>query len=323
MQAELIVSELGRDALMRSGLSCGWLRAWICSMGAKSVRIRALQDGCWKRSTASWQIFYGTEDELIRVALKHQRKITMTQDFKRSISGAKRIDITNPTRFCWTYHYTHAVVVLLSLGDISSQRDKWLKCLSTKKRSMHIAAHNQGDITLELGLSADIYKKKTDYLNHSGDLLEEQIYALLLAKGLKLRTAESCTGGAIAQRLTHLSGASNIFDCTWVTYSNQAKINLLNIEKHGLEKHGAVSASIVEAMARAGMDHDHICIAVSGIAGPTGGSTQKPIGTVWLAIAMQDGRCHTELLQLSGSRADIQHQVVIKAFSSLIHRLQN
>jgi len=323
MQAELIISERGRESLASSGISSGWLKAWILGMGAKEVRIYALQDHRWQTSKTCWQIFYGNEDELIRVALKHGRKITMTRQFKRSLSGTQRIELHNPSRFGWHYATHGSIMILLPLGDIVTQRDKWLFLLSKKKKSVYIAHQTNTEVYLESGLGADLRKNNVEYLNHNGLLPEEQVYALLLAKKLKLRTAESCTGGAIAQRLIRLSGASHIFDCAWVTYSNDAKIRLLHVDSKGLAKHGAVSASIVEAMARSGIDHEHLCLAVSGVAGPTGGTESKPVGTVWLALATHDGRCLTELLQLHGSRAEVQNQVVIAALAKVIQYLQD
>ncbi|MBA2651890.1 MAG: CinA family protein [Tatlockia sp.] len=109
----------------------------------------------------------------------------------------------------------------------------------------------------------------------------------LSAKHLKITTAESCTGGLIAYLLTELPGSSAWFDRGFVTYSNLAKQEMLGINLKLLKKHGAVSREVAEAMAQGALAHSaaDIALAVTGIAGPDGGSRQKPVGTVWIAWA--------------------------------------
>ena len=128
-----------------------------------------------------------------------------------------------------------------------------------------------------------------------------------------LVTAESCTGGLIAASCTELPGSSQWFDRGFVTYTNQAKHDMLDVPMELIEQHGAVSQQVVEAMAvgavkKAG-SKNRIAISVSGIAGPDGGTPEKPVGTVWIGYADDKG-VESKLLQLNGSRADIRQETV-------------
>jgi len=120
--------------------------------------------------------------------------------------------------------------------------------------------------------------------------LPEQVLMRLKSKNLTITTAESCTGGLIASMLTSVSGSSESFEAGFVTYSNRIKNSLLNVEEQLLEKHGAVSQSVVIAMAQGALEKSSadLAIAVSGIAGPDGGSVEKPVGTVWIAWGSKD-----------------------------------
>jgi nicotinamide-nucleotide amidase len=121
----------------------------------------------------------------------------------------------------------------------------------------------------------------------TGDLLEEVLVRLLKQNNATLVTAESCTGGAIANQITNVSGASEVFLAGYVTYANSAKSDVLNIDSKLIEKHGAVSEPVARAMSegartRAGATFG---LATTGVAGPTGGSEEKPVGTVYIALA--------------------------------------
>jgi len=118
-------------------------------------------------------------------------------------------------------------------------------------------------------------------------VIEEVLVQLLAARGEWLATAESCTGGAIASRITDVSGSSRVFGHGWVTYANEAKTRQLGVPGDLIEKHGAVSEEVARAMAEGALKNsgaDH-ALAVTGIAGPTGGTPDKPVGTVWIALA--------------------------------------
>jgi nicotinamide-nucleotide amidase len=134
-------------------------------------------------------------------------------------------------------------------------------------------------------------------------LLVESLADALRSQGFHIATAESCTGGLIAGACTALSGSSDWFERDYVTYSNRAKTDLLGVPAVLLDRHGAVSAPVAEAMAsggrlRAGVD---FCVSVTGIAGPTGGSDTKPVGTVWFGWATPQGTT-TECCQFDGDR---------------------
>ena len=136
--------------------------------------------------------------------------------------------------------------------------------------------------------------------------LETVVGRLLKEKGYTVAVAESCTGGRIAQRLTGVSGSSDYFERGIVSYSNQAKMDLLGVSAETLENHGAVSSQTARQMAggireRSGVD---IGLASTGIAGPTGGTREKPVGTVYLALATPDG-ISAELFNFSGDREKI------------------
>jgi len=139
--------------------------------------------------------------------------------------------------------------------------------------------------------------------------LEEEVASLLLSVKKTIAVAESCTGGLICHRLTNVSGSSDYLEMGVVTYSNQSKIKLLGVPKEIIQEHGAVSAPCVWAMAMgvkqlAGTD---LGLGVSGIAGPTGGSVDKPVGTVHMALAWdEEVTCWKFVFQ--GSRREIKDQ---------------
>lgn len=118
----------------------------------------------------------------------------------------------------------------------------------------------------------------------------EKLLAAARERKLKLATAESCTGGLIAAALTEIPGSSDVFERGFVTYSNEAKIDLLGVAKELIARHGAVSEAAVEAMALGALENSraHLALAVSGIAGPEGGSADKPVGTVYFALARDE-----------------------------------
>jgi len=124
------------------------------------------------------------------------------------------------------------------------------------------------------------------------DTLAESVVATLLAKGLMLATAESCTGGLIAGAVTQISGSSAVLDRGFVTYSNEAKVAMLGVDPALLEAHGAVSEQVARAMVSGALAHSNAQIAVSctGIAGPSGGSAEKPVGLVHIACGRRDGQ---------------------------------
>jgi len=121
--------------------------------------------------------------------------------------------------------------------------------------------------------------------------LAERVLNLCRARGLKVATAESCTGGLVAAALTDIAGSSDVVDCGFVTYSNTAKTALLGVPAATLRRHGAVSRETATAMAAGALARSQadIVVAITGIAGPTGGTEQKPVGLVHFAAASRDG----------------------------------
>lgn len=141
------------------------------------------------------------------------------------------------------------------------------------------------------------------------------------AKSLLLATAESCTGGGIAEAITRIPGSSAWFDRGFVTYSNEAKVEMLNVESNVIERYGAVSDAVVRQMAEGALARSkaHVAVAVTGVAGPDGGSVDKPVGTVWFAWVVRDKSIISERCVFSGDRAAIRHQTIVHALSKLLH----
>ncbi|SIS46555.1 CinA family protein [Neptunomonas antarctica] len=145
----------------------------------------------------------------------------------------------------------------------------------------------------------------------------------LQSRGLTLATAESCTGGGIAQLVTSLAGSSAWFDCGFVTYSNSAKHKMLNVNLAVIEQHGAVSEPVVMQMAENAVllsDAD-VAVAVSGIAGPGGGTPEKPVGTIWLAWAIKGHPTVACRSLLQGERNEIRQQCVQRALQGILENL--
>lgn len=142
----------------------------------------------------------------------------------------------------------------------------------------------------------------------------------LTDRGWQIATAESCTGGLIAATCTDLAGSSAWFDRGVVTYSNQAKTDLLGVPPAMIEAHGAVSEPVARAMAEGLLARGpaDVAVAVTGIAGPGGGSPHKPVGTVWLAWAVRSGETWAERHLWLGDRADVRRQTVRQALTGLL-----
>lgn len=155
------------------------------------------------------------------------------------------------------------------------------------------------------------------------DPIATRLGAALLARGLRLTAAESCTGGWIAKVITDIPGSSAWFERGFVTYSNAAKTELLGVQTQTLETHGAVSEPVVLEMVAGALDHSQaqVAVAVSGIAGPDGGSADKPVGTVWFAWSLPGEPPWTERLQFAGDRGEVRHQAVRVALEVLLERL--
>ncbi|WP_295799840.1 CinA family protein [uncultured Microbulbifer sp.] len=166
--------------------------------------------------------------------------------------------------------------------------------------------------------------------------LDEEILELatrlgekLQAIGWKITAAESCTGGAIAAAITSVSGASGWFEGSVVSYANRVKRDLLGVDAEDLEKFGAVSEPVARQMAVGVLNRldANLAVAVTGIAGPDGGSEDKPVGTVWLAWAHGEGQEPLDVVahcrHFSGTRAEIQAQTVLEALRGLLQIVES
>ena len=156
------------------------------------------------------------------------------------------------------------------------------------------------------------------------EALAAQVGAALLARGETRATAESCTGGWIGQSLTAIAGSSAWFDRGFITYSNQAKTEELGVPEALLARVGAVSEPVVAAMAQGARRQGRItwAVAVSGIAGPGGGSRSKPVGTVCFAWAGPDQTLQVSTQHFPGSREEVRAQTVAHALTVLLDHLQ-
>ncbi|MEY6432321.1 nicotinamide-nucleotide amidase [Thioalkalicoccus limnaeus] len=155
------------------------------------------------------------------------------------------------------------------------------------------------------------------------DPLSLAVGRCLSAAALRLTTAESCTGGWLAKVVTDVPGSSGWFDRGFVTYDDRAKVQMLGVQVETITGAGAVSEAVVREMALGALAHSEaqIAIAITGIAGPGGGSDEKPVGTVWFAWALVDGQVVTQRLQFAGHRDEVRHQAVRVALERLIELL--
>ncbi|MFT3848333.1 MAG: CinA family protein [Propionivibrio sp.] len=153
------------------------------------------------------------------------------------------------------------------------------------------------------------------------EALAAEVGALLLVNGQRLATAESCTGGWVAQCLTAIAGSSEWFERGFVTYSNEAKQEMLGVDSATLERHGAVSVATAQAMAEGAQRRSRAdwAVAITGIAGPSGGSPEKPVGMVCFGWAGPDG-VDTDTRYFAGDRAQVRAQSVAHALRGILQR---
>jgi nicotinamide-nucleotide amidase len=154
--------------------------------------------------------------------------------------------------------------------------------------------------------------------------LAERAGLALQQRGLMLATAESCTGGWIAEAITMIPGSSAWFERGFVTYTYISKREMLGVLETTLERHGAVSEAVVREMAAGALaaSHAQVAVAVSGTAGPGGGTPEKPVGTVCLAWGLKDGEARAETRHFPGDREAVRRQSVVHALEVLIGMLE-
>lgn len=155
------------------------------------------------------------------------------------------------------------------------------------------------------------------------DKLVEKLSIILAERKLMLCTAESCTGGMIAAAITDRAGSSAVFERGFITYSNQSKIEMLGVDENILNTYGAVSKECAQNMAQSALKHSHadLSIAVTGIAGPDGGSPHKPVGLVYIAFASKTAPTQTHTCNFKGNRNEIRTQATAFALETLIKNL--
>jgi nicotinamide-nucleotide amidase len=162
------------------------------------------------------------------------------------------------------------------------------------------------------------------YDQTSLESLAAEVGRLLLANGQRLATAESCTGGWVGQCLTAVAGSSRWFERGFITYSNEAKLELLGVAADTLATHGAVSEATAAAMALGALAHSHAdwALAITGVAGPEGGSPGRPVGTVCFAWAGPEGQLDTTSHRFQGDREAVRAQSVAHALAGLRQRAE-
>jgi len=159
--------------------------------------------------------------------------------------------------------------------------------------------------------------------HHKCRQVTEQVANLLQQAKLKLATAESCTGGWIACEVTALSGSSQWFERGFVTYTNQSKQDMLGVNAETLRQYGAVSEQTVREMAQGALSNSQadVSVAVSGIAGPGGGSEEKPVGTVWIAWAL-GSKMKASLFSFDGDREQVREQAVMASLKGILELIK-
>lgn len=155
------------------------------------------------------------------------------------------------------------------------------------------------------------------------ETLARKVGEALKGRALMVATAESCTGGWAAQALTSIAGSSDWFDRGFVTYTNRAKREMLGVKTAVLSRYGAVSERAARAMADGALAHSHaqVTLAITGIAGPTGGTPEKPVGTVCLAWAGKKRETVSRRLKFDGDREAVRRQSVVAALQGLLEYL--
>ena len=182
-----------------------------------------------------------------------------------------------------------------------------------------------GDLTtLEVGRKITLDRFGSFLISDDESSMEKTVVRLLKERRMSFATAESCTGGLIANRITDVPGASEVFTHGYVTYANQAKTDMLGVVASDIETHGAVSEVVARQMAEGALKASGACIAVSvtGIAGPSGGTEDKPVGTAWIAVAARSGPTEAFRVYHPRNRKDFKLSVSQSALDAIRKRLK-
>ncbi len=177
---------------------------------------------------------------------------------------------------------------------------------------------------LEAGRKMALERFAENLISDDGASMEKTVVRLLKERGMKFATAESCTGGLISHRITNVPGASEVFTHGFVTYANEAKTSMLGVPPQEIALHGAVSEAVARQMAEGALRASGACIAVSvtGIAGPGGGTEEKPVGTAWLAVAVRGGATGVFSVYHPRNRKDFKLAVSQAALEAVRRRLK-
>ena len=162
-------------------------------------------------------------------------------------------------------------------------------------------------------------------MNDTIDQLVQQLSELLSERDWKIATVESCTGGMISESITRKPGSSDWFERGFVTYSNDAKQELVGVSSESLRDHGAVSSAVAREMAMGGIQSSRadLAVSVTGVAGPDGGTEEKPVGTVWIAWADRNGKVIDQEYLFSGDRQQVRLASAQSAFAGAIKFLNS
>ena len=162
-------------------------------------------------------------------------------------------------------------------------------------------------------------------MNDTIDQLVEQLSELLIKRDWMMATVESCTGGMISESITRVPGSSVWFERGFITYSNDAKQELVGVSSESLRDHGAVSSAVAREMAAGGIQSSRadLAVSVTGVAGPDGGSEEKPVGTVWIAWADRNGKVIDQGYLFSGDRQQVRLASAQSAFAGAIEFLNS
>ena len=226
------------------------------------------------------------------------------------------------------------MVKVCGIGE-SQVEDKLLDLIDSQTNPTIATYAKTGEVHLRITASAatteeadsmikpvvkEIKKRLGDavYSTKENESLEMAVVRLLKKNGLTVTTAESCTGGMLAARLVNVPGVSDVYREGYITYSNKAKRRLLDVNKSTLKKYGAVSEQTAREMAIGGVfaNGADVCVATTGIAGPDGGSEEKPVGLVYISCYLKD-KVTVERFQFKGNREKIREQTVVKALNLL------
>ena len=312
-----LVADAPSLAMLAATGQLPWLRAWLG--GGARAALHELEEGGWAGMPGPMLVVAG-ERALARAGLLLGRRWQVRDDGARALIGAQEVPLADPARTGWLLPLAGGGHVLLAPpGDFVFAR-AWVEPLLGGLPALAAWAADGGD-EIEPGVVLAREAPSGEAVRLAAEPVppEEVLLARLRARGLRLRTAESCTAGMLAARIARVPGASDVLERGWVVYANAAKEEELGVPRAVLAAHGAVSREVVEAMARAGADDETVCVAISGVAGPGGGTPDKPVGTVWIAAALGDA-VTAGRFAFPGGRNEVRARATVRAMA-LVQRL--